>query len=639
MKIWIGLALALIAAPAAARPPLEAYGELPDIWGLDISPSGKRFAYFSHQQGGDYFMIAEMGAGVIAGGATGEVKPRQIFFANDDYAVVIASETASWNYFQGKWENSSAFSFNIHSKKFTTLLKGYDELYPAQSGLGRIIGRVADASAVFMPAYIGGLVSTPSYGLLKARLDYSGATIHSRGTNNTTDWIVNSAGVILAREDYDDKDDTQRIFTEKGGVLTKIFEAKGDAGVGLVGSAEDGSALVIVAERKGEQFSSISTLSLDGKISPPLYHRENAGIEDVLTDLNRVVIGVEYSGLRPSYDFFDPSLTADMAALAAMFPDDAVRLAGWTENKRQLALLIEGGATAPAYFLFDRDKRQIGKLAQRYAEIGDADVNPIVTIEYKARDGRRIPALLTLPRGAPLGSPLPLIVIPHGGPASYDAVGFDWMAQYFAGRGYMIFQPNFRGSDGFGVEHREAGYGEWGGKMQDDVTDGVELLIRKQWVDSDRTCIVGGSYGGYAALAGGAYTPDLYKCVAAIAPVADLNLFLTMEKRDSGADSAIYEYWTRLIGDKAKDKAKLAAASPVNAASNFKAPVLLIHGNDDTIVPFIHSSRMEASLKAAGKQVSLIKLKNEDHWLSQSETRLQTLRELDQFVARTIGAP
>jgi dipeptidyl aminopeptidase/acylaminoacyl peptidase len=244
-----------------------------------------------------------------------------------------------------------------------------------------------------------------------------------------------------------------------------------------------------------------------------------------------------------------------------------------------------------------------------------------------------------VPRGSTLGQTSPLIVIPHGGPEAYDAVGFDWLAQYFASRGYLVLQPNFRGSYGFGRAHREAGHGEWGGKMQDDITDGVNLLIKKQWADPNRVCIIGGSYGGYAALAGGAFTPDLYKCVAAIAPVTDLNWMLTLEKRQSGGDSAVYEYWKKLIGDKSKDKAKIEAISPSNAAANFKAPVLLIHGFDDTVVPIGQSIRMENELKKAGKQVTFIKQKSGDHWLSTSETRLQTLRELDRFVASTIGKP
>lgn len=631
-------ACATLSAVAAALPPLEAYGELPSIRGLDISPTGNRFAYLSHENGGDYFMIAEPGKGVIAGGSTGDIKARDVFFVNDNYAIVIASETTSTNFFKGKWENSSAFSFDVEKKKFTTLLKGFDLLYPGQSGLGYIVGRNKDEDAVFMPAYVGEFGTTPEYGLLKAKLNLSDAVIVSDGTHNTRDWFVDRNGTVLGRVDFDDKANQYKVFTGKSGALTKIYQE--DSALpesSIVGINPDGSGLVLASEKDDDSLSLLSNLDFSGKITGPLFKRDDTSIERIISDKDRVVLGVQFSGMRPSYEFLDASLNADMTSIIAAYPDDAVELVGWTDDKNKLLLKISGGATAPAYFLFDRQKRQIAKLAQRYDAIGDNDISQVVTIEFKARDGLKIPSILTVPKGKQLGDRLPLIVIPHGGPEAYDAVGFDWMAQYFASRGYLVLQPNFRGSYGFGTEFRKAGYGEWGGKMQDDITDGVSLLIKKGWAIPDRTCIIGGSYGGYAALAGGAYTPDLYKCVIAIAPVTDLNLFLTTAKRDRGSDSAVLTYWTRLIGDRKSEKEKIAAISPVNAAANFTAPVLLIHGSDDTVVPFLHSSKMEDALKAAGKKVTLVRLKKEDHWLSQSETRLQTLRELDRFVAETIG--
>lgn len=632
-------AVSALLSLAAAEPPIEAYGELPDIWALGISPSGNRFAYFTHEEAGDYFMIAEPGKGVIGGAAIGELKPSEIFFANENYAIVVASETTSSNFFKGKWENSSAFSYNIEKKKFTTLLKGFDQLFPGQSGLGHIVGRADAQDAVFMPAFVGpyGRENVPN-SLLKAPLNLSSATVVSEGTHNTRDWFVDGKGVVLAREDYDDDADEYRVFTGKNGALKKIYqESTALRETNVVGVHPDGSGLILSRSNDNDQYAAFSKLGFDGAITGGLFQSDAVSIDRVLTGKNRELIGVVYSGLRPVYAFFDQTLTADMNVLAGMYPDDVVKLDGWTDDFGKLVVRVEGGATAPTYFLFDRAKRQIGKLAQSYAEIGDADINPVVTIEYKARDGLKIPSILTMPRGSTLGQSLPLIVLPHGGPELYDAVRFNWMAQYFASRGYLVFQPNFRGSYGFGRAHREAGHGEWGGKMQDDITDGVNLLIKKQWADPNRTCIVGGSYGGYAALAGGAFTPDLYKCVAAIAPVTDLNWMLTLEKRESGGDSAVYEYWKKLIGDKSKDRAKIEAVSPANAAANFKAPVLLIHGNDDTVVPIGQSIRMENELKKAGKDVTFIKLKDGDHWLSTSETRLQTLRELDKFVAANIG--
>ncbi len=169
--------------------------------------------------------------------------------------------------------------------------------------------------------------------------------------------------------------------------------------------------------------------------------------------------------------------------------------------------------------------------------------------------------------------------------------------------------------------------------MQDDITDGVEALAQSGLADKSRVCIVGASYGGYAALAGATFTPDLYKCVIAIAPVSDLNKMLRTEKRESGRHHWVVSYWEGLMADGDARRDKLDAISPVNFAEHVTAPVLLLHGDDDTVVPYDQSRIMERALRRADKQVELIKLKGEDHWLSVADTRMQTLREMDRFIS------
>lgn len=634
-------AAALLSSAAHALPPIETYGNLPDIRGVALSPDGRYFANLTRQNGEDFFVVSEAGGKVIGGARTGDVKARSVWFPTSNHVVLVASETTGAFGFRGKWEHSGAISYNISTKKMQTLMRGTEELFPAQTGLGRIVGRLKDTNKVFMPAFVGEATSDPDYSLLKVDLDTGRGSVVSRGAPETSDWIVDESGVVLAREDWDDKDDYYKILTKKDGGLETVFKET-DIEIpkyGVYGVTADKSALIVSTRPKGSQFHQLFKMSYEGQLSLPIFSPPDKEAEQIISDGNRVVVGVRYSGMLPLYEFFDPDLTAAMADVASLNPESSTILTDWTSDFSKLLLHVEGSDKAPSYWIFDRRARTMSRIARSYGAIDDKDVGPVVTIEYKARDGRKIPAIITRPPGSELGQMLPLIVMPHGGPESYDAVGFDWMAQYFASRGYLVLQPNFRGSDGFGDDHRRAGHGEWGGKMQDDVTDGVKRLVKSNWADPNRICIIGGSYGGYAALAGGAYTPDLYKCVAAIAPVSDLSMMLTQAKRDSGSDSAVFEYWTDLIGDRSKDKAKIEAISPVNAAASFKAPVLLIHGADDTVVPYAHSTKMEAALKKAGKSVRLVKLKGEDHWLSVSDTRLQTLIELDKFVSETIGAP
>ena len=223
-----------------------------------------------------------------------------------------------------------------------------------------------------------------------------------------------------------------------------------------------------------------------------------------------------------------------------------------------------------------------------------------------------IPAYVTRPPNAPAGKPLPLIVMPHGGPEARDSLDFDIWAEFFATRGYVVLQPNFRGSSGYGRKYAQAGYGQWGGKMDDDITDGVLQLIKSGQVDKDRICIFGASFGGYAALYGGARTPELYKCVASFAGVADLNALVNWEHGAKGHEGR-YHYAARSIGDPSREGARLTAASPVTYAVGYKPPVLLIHGADDESVPVAQSRMMQAALSKAGKDVRLVVYPHEGH--------------------------
>ena len=224
--------------------------------------------------------------------------------------------------------------------------------------------------------------------------------------------------------------------------------------------------------------------------------------------------------------------------------------------------------------------------------------------------------------------------MPHGGPDARDALGFDWWAQFLAVRGYAVLQPQFRGSTGFGKSFERAGYKQWGGLMQDDVTDGVQALIAQGVADPRRICIVGASYGGYAALAGAAFTPELYACAASINGVSNLPEMLSYFKDHTGAESDAVTAWRDHIGSSFDQQ--VIEKSPVHAAARVSAPVLLLHSTQDTVVPPGQSEQMANALKKAGARVTLVRLEGDDHWLSRSSTRVQMLRELDTFLSANL---
>jgi dipeptidyl aminopeptidase/acylaminoacyl peptidase len=254
----------------------------------------------------------------------------------------------------------------------------------------------------------------------------------------------------------------------------------------------------------------------------------------------------ELDGDTLIYQFFDPSLQAQWRAIQAAFPGSAVSLASWSDDRRKLVLRVDSPTDGPGYVLVDLAQGATAPLGQEYAGLTAADISPVTPVRFKAADGTELTGYLTLPRGRD-PKKLPLVVFPHGGPAARDEPGFDWWAQAMASRGYAVLQVNYRGSDGFGWDFMAAGFGQWGRKMQTDLSDGVRWLAGQGAIDPARVCIVGASYGGYAALAGAALDTGVYRCAVDVAGLSDLARFVNWSAgREGGRQGVGLErYWTR----------------------------------------------------------------------------------------------
>jgi dipeptidyl aminopeptidase/acylaminoacyl peptidase len=362
-------------------------------------------------------------------------------------------------------------------------------------------------------------------------------------------------------------------------------------------------------------FRSLRTYDLVSKtLSDPVWPALKYDVEDIVYDGDSDrLAGVCYTVDVYVCTFKDKTVTANLRGISKYFGDQRnIYPISVTGDARWWLFSVSGADEPNSYYLFDWQTKQIELLAERYGRLPSEQLAPMRTWSYSSRDGVTIPAYLTQPRGAAPG-PLPLIVMPHGGPEVRDSLGYNPWVEFLATRGYLVFQPNYRGSGGYGVSYGEAGYGQWGGRMADDITDGVRKLIEAGLADPKRICIFGASYGGYAALYAGATHPELYKCVVSWAGDADLMRSMKFERDFGGTDTPRYQYWLKSIGDPDKQKDALKAASPVTYAASYQPPVLLIHGADDTTVSPDQSRLMESALKKTGKDVKLIMFKNEDH--------------------------
>jgi dipeptidyl aminopeptidase/acylaminoacyl peptidase len=344
------------------------------------------------------------------------------------------------------------------------------------------------------------------------------------------------------------------------------------------------------------------------------------------------VAGISSGLEEATTEWLDPEIGAAHGVLTRAFKGRAVSLSGWSKDKTRFLARVAGPSAPGTWYLYDRARKEVSPLGEEYPELNGAALGTTRWMTYKARDGLEIPAYVTTPPGAKPGAKAPLVVLPHGGPAWRDTFDFDYMVQFFATRGYVVLQPQFRGSAGFGRAFREAGRGEWGGKMQTDLLDGIEVLAASGEIDPARVCIVGSSFGGYAALAGATLHPDAYRCAASIAGISDLGQLLSEEARLFGRATASFEDLREELG--VTEGAKLVRMSPAHQAAAAQAPILLIHGRQDTVVLPAQSELMAQRLRAAGKPHELLILEDENHYLTKTANRVRTLEALEQFLAK-----
>jgi len=453
----------------------------------------------------------------------------------------------------------------------------------------------------------------------------------AQNPGNITGWMTDHAGrlrVALATDGVNnsllyrptEKDPFKVILTtnfkESVSPLLFTFDNKG----------------LYVASNRGRDKSAIFEFDLatakEGKL---IFEHPQVDVSGLAhSRLRKVLVAASYTTWKPERHFLDGESKAMFEKVSAKLPGYEVAFTASDKAEKHFIVAAYNDRSRGARYLYDKATGSLTLLAQVSPWLKEADMAPMKPVTYTSRDGLTINGYLTLPNGREAKG-LPVVINPHGGPWHRDVWGFNPEVQFLASRGYAVFQMNFRGSTGYGRKFWEASFKQWGGTMQDDITDGVAWLVKQGIADPKRVAIYGGSYGGYATLAGVTLTPDLY--AAAVDYVGVSNLFTFMK--------TIPPYWKpflemmyEMVGNPETDKARMEATSPAFLADRIKTPLLVAQGAKDPRVNKDESDQMVAALKKRGVEVEYLVKDNEGHGFHNEENRFAFYGAMETFLGK-----
>lgn len=631
MAAAMAVSLSLTSIVVLAREPsapLSAYGRLPSLEDAAISPDGTRLAFVKTQENSRSLLIIDLASSKFLGGAqVGNTKLRDVLWQDNDQVLAVLSTTSALPLgFRGptqEWYQVIRYTISTNKMQGIDFGIPHEETFNVINGSPEI-REVEGKSVLYLPGlYVGGTEVLPAlfaFGGFHGR-----GKIIARGDEPLTDWLLDEAGRVAVEFSYHDEKKTWSIRTHRDNRMVTV--ASGQAAIdapSLLGFDSTGEQAIVAFVQNGDPVWRPISLK-DGVLGAPL--ARGAPLHGIITDpRNSRIIGGVLNSDDSHYIFFDNELQAHWNAILRAYPKDTVHLVSHSADFSKVILEVFGPENGYSYAYFDWYTHSASLLGHIYADV--KQTAEIRKVTYAAADGLAISGYLTLPRDLAQKN-LPLIMMPHGGPAVRDTGNFDWWAQALADQGYAVLQPNYRGSD-IDSEFMAAGYGEWGRKMQTDLSDGVQYLAKEGIIDPARVCIVGASYGGYAALAGVTLQSGIYRCAVSVAGVSDLPRMRSWTR--DGHLGLVTRYWERFWGVGERDNDILKSISPIDHIPAVTAPILLIHGRDDTVVPYEQSDVMLSALKKAGKPVEMVTLKHEDHWLSTGETRLQMLEATVAFL-------
>ncbi len=609
-----------------ATPPPEAFARLPFIESPRLSPDGTRVAARVAIQGKQRLAIIPVGDV----GKTKLIDPGDFDlvswqWVNNDWLLLRAGEMQPVE--GDSWYVSRAFSVRADGGKInvlatpTTGQQGADVLWVAKDGSPHVV--IAMQNSIysdredFWPQVRNFDVSTGK------------SKVVQNSMAEVASWFADSTGVVRLGIAYDDDRRSSRALYRSvpGGPLKTIDRASRGNSLNTLPALilpQSGKAIAIDDD---DGFDAVYDFDLDTmKIGTKIFDSPGYDIDyPILDPTGTKLMGFEYTDTRSRTKWLDPTLAQVQADLDKAVPNLWPDIVSWSNDLSVLIVHIGAADSAGAYYLYRPAEGKMSVFATINDTLGTKPYAPVKTIRYSARDGTEMSAVLTLPKGREAKN-LPLILMPHGGPFARDDEEWDWWVQFMASRGYAVLQPNYRGSSGFGTKFGKLGEGQWGLKMQDDLLDAVAWAAKQGIADPKRVCIVGASYGGYAAFRAAQRDKGVYRCAVSYAGVSDLTAMIRYNS--SFLNSGRSSDWLR------KQAPDLKAVSPINFAADFSTPILIMHGKADQTVPVKQSREMVEKLKAAGATYRYVEQPEGDHHFTREADRLQFLQELDAFLAK-----
>lgn len=447
-----------------------------------------------------------------------------------------------------------------------------------------------------------------------------------KGKREIRDWMTDRQHNVRIGVTLNYESGEREVLLKEGDNYKTLFSynAMNEKGEYPLGFAKDPNILYYRGY-KGD-YKAIFSLNLSTMEHSEVYADEGYDVDGglIYSSLTNDVVGIRHDGRQ----YWDKSLAGLQKGLDKALPEFTNTLVSFSDDEKTYILYIENDVTPGTYLIGSRERGSLDVLFQQYEQIDQSRLSKHKLVTYKARDGVEIEAFVTLPKG---DGPFPTIIHPHGGPGARDFSGFDYWTAYFINKGYAVLRPNFRGSRGYGFSFAQSQMKGWGLAMQDDITDGARWMVEQGYAQENNLCIVGASYGGYAALMATVKTPELFKCAVSFAGVSSLKHLV-----QSSRSFLNNEFVKNQIGDDTDD---LEARSPYYNAKGITTPILLVHGEEDRVVLVRQSRYMADELDDLDKEYKYVELEAGDHGLSIQRNRHRFFAELDAFLDKHLPVP